>query len=60
MIEENLSLQIKTGSPAEKQGLKVRDTVVKINQDKAGSALTAEDAEAIVKRSENLVLLIER
>jgi len=52
--------EIKTGSPAEKQGLKVRDTVVKINQDKAGSALTAADAEAIVKRSENLVLLIER
>jgi len=52
--------EIKTGSPAEKQGLKVRDTVVKINQDKAGSELTAADAEAIVKRSENLVLLIER
>jgi len=52
--------EIKTGSPAEKQGLKVRDTVVKINQDKAGSALTASDAEAIVQRSENLVLLIER
>jgi len=52
--------EIKTGSPAEKQGLKVRDTVVKINQDKAGSALTAADAEEIVKRSENLVLLIER
>jgi len=52
--------EIKTGSPAEKQGLKVRDTVVKINQDTAGSALTAADAEAIVKRSENLVLLIER
>jgi len=52
--------EIKTGSPAEKQGLKVRDTVVKINQDNAGSELTAADAEAIVKRSENLVLLIER
>ena len=53
-------VQIKTGSIAEKLGLKVRDIVVKINNESTGK-MTSQDAEAIVVKGENqFVMMIER
>jgi len=52
--------EIKTGSIAEKLGLKVRDIVVKIN-DEATGKMASQDAEAIVVKGENqFVMMIER
>ena len=53
-------VQIKTGSIAEKLGLKVRDIVVKINNTST-EKMTSHDAEAIVVKGENqFVMMIER
>jgi len=52
--------EIKTGSIAEKLGLKVRDIVVKIN-DESTSGMASQEAEAIVVKGENqFVMIIER
>lgn len=52
--------EIKTGSIAEKLGLKVRDIVVKINNTST-EKMTSHDAEAIVVKGENqFVMMIER
>jgi len=52
--------EIKTGSIAEKLGLKVRDVILKINDDSA-SEVTSQQAEEFVKKGENqFVMVIER
>lgn len=56
----NLRLQIRSGSIAERVGLKIDDTLVRVNGEEAGSLTFGEACEEIEKGNDSFDMVIER